>query len=79
MISPFSKASSPGSVGSNVCSALTRVTIFILAGIGDPDALSEEAAGVAAAGAGVETTAAGVTASGAAEEIVVLCFCNCSW
>jgi len=29
MISPFSKASSPGSVGWNLCSALTLVTIAL--------------------------------------------------
>jgi len=33
MTSPFSNASSPGSVGLNVCKARTRVTIFPLAGI----------------------------------------------
>ena len=33
MISPFSKANSPGSVGSKVCKARTRVTMFPFADI----------------------------------------------
>ena len=57
MMSPFSNANSPGSVGSNVWRARTRVTMF-------PSVIEGAAVGVA-----VVVVVTTVAAAGAAEEL----------
>ena len=65
MISPFSNASSPASVGSKVCKARTRVTMFPLSAIAE---FEVAAAATTAVEAVVVFTEAG-DAAGAAEEL----------
>jgi hypothetical protein len=72
MISPFSNASSPGSVGSKVCNARTRVTMFPFSAIAEPEVAA--AAGVAVV---VVITAETGDAAGAAEELAWLGVCDC--
>lgn len=82
MISPFSNASSPGSVGSKVCKARTRVTMF-------PFSTMAESEVAAAAGVAVVVVVVLATATaGAAEEPaakadgmedVWRCNCACGW
>ena len=80
MISPFSNANSPGSVGSKGCKARTRVTILPLSAIAEPD--------LAPAGVVVVVLVTAVAAAGVTEELAGdadgvedtwLCDCGCGW